>query len=186
MREAIHSVDRFKDFKIADEPHTSSKHAENNLAEMPSIIIETAFHTNAGDAELLKDAEFRKMSMMGVAKGYRLYAEGKSCERFAVTNSERSEAFVLQQASLPVKISGHPKFPVDIRYRPSRCFNQPCGVVGKLAYNSAGVDAFRLTYRCMREDVAKGPIDFLVSVKDTDGFSTEPVTFTLSCKARSR
>ncbi len=49
---------------------------------MPSIIVEAAFHTNALDAEFIKDGEFQKLAMMGVAKAYRLYKEGAEVMSF--------------------------------------------------------------------------------------------------------
>ena len=186
MSEAIHSVDRFKAFKVAAEPHSAKDDAENNLASMPSIIVETAFHTNVGDAELLKDPEFRKISMMGVAKGYRLYTEGKSCQKFAIEKIAAVDAFVGQQVNQSVKVSGHPVFPVDMIYKPSRCRREPCEAERKLVFNQAGIDAFRVPYFCAADDVAKGPIDFSVWAKDAWGVKTDEVIFHLSCKARSR
>lgn len=184
MSEAIHSVDRFQGFKVSTEPHPAADNAENSLAEMPSIIVETAFHTNASDAEFLKDPEFQKLSMMGVAKGYRLYTEGKSCETFAVAEIAGVEAFVGQQVNQSVTISGHPMFPVDMIYRPSRCRTEPCSAERKLVFDEAGIDAFRIPYFCAAEDVSKGPIDFAVWAKDAWGVQTNTASYRLTCKAR--
>ncbi|MGY3232543.1 hypothetical protein ACVWWJ_004027 [Luteibacter sp. HA06] len=184
MREAIHTVERFKSFSVSTEPHPATDNAENNLANMPSIIVETAFHTNASDAELLKDPEFQKLSMMGVAKGYRLYTEGKSCDPFAVAEIASVEAFVGQQVNQPVALSGHPVFPVDLAYRPSRCRREPCTAERKVVFDQAGIDAFRVPYFCAADDVSKGPIDFTVWAKDTWAVETEPVIYRLTCKAR--
>ena len=185
MSEAIHSVDRFKGFKVSTEPHQAIDNAENNLAEIPSIIVETAFHTNASDAEFLKDPEFQKLSMMGVAKGYRLYTEGKACETFAIADVAPVEAFVGQQVNQSVALSGHPMFPVDMIYRPSRCRNEPCSAERKLVFDQAGIDAFRVPYFCAADDVAKGPIDFAVWAKDAWGVQTNTATYRLTCKVRA-
>jgi hypothetical protein len=185
MKEVIHAIDRFKAFKVSSEPHAAKDNAENNLAKVPSIIVETAFHTNPGDAELLKDPEFQNVSMMGVAKGYRLFVEGKSCETFSVAKIEAVEAFVGQQVNRSVAVSGHPVFPVDIIYTPSRCRTAPCESERKVVFNQAGMDAFRIPYFCAADDVKKGPIDFVTWARDAMRVKTNEETFHLTCKARN-
>lgn len=82
MKEMIHSVDQFKTFSIAKSPHVVNDKAENAKATMASIIVEAGFHTNPSDAELIKDAEFRRVSMMGVAKSYSCSRRGANVRNF--------------------------------------------------------------------------------------------------------
>jgi len=84
MKELIHATDKYVDFPVAVAPNLGN-HGENRLAKMPSIIIETAFHTNVEDASALLDPAFRTAAMKGVEKGYRLFSEDRKCEPFKLS-----------------------------------------------------------------------------------------------------
>ncbi|WP_250624006.1 N-acetylmuramoyl-L-alanine amidase [Pinirhizobacter soli] len=84
MQELIHAIDGYADFPVAKAPNVGN-HGENRLAKMPSIIVETAFHTNVEDAKALLDPVFRTASMKGVEKGYRLFSEDRKCEPFKLS-----------------------------------------------------------------------------------------------------
>lgn len=84
MTEIVHAASGYESFPIASFPHEEN-HGENRLAKMPSIIVETAYHTNPDDARALLDPAFRTASMKGVEKGYRLFSEGKKCKPFQLS-----------------------------------------------------------------------------------------------------
>jgi hypothetical protein len=84
MTEIVHATSGYESFPIASSPHEEN-HGENRLAKMPSVIVETAYHTNPDDARALLDSSFRTASMKGVEKGYRLFNEGKKCKPFKLS-----------------------------------------------------------------------------------------------------
>jgi len=184
MKELIGSVERFGAFVVATDPHVASDNAENSRAKVPSIIVEAAFHTNALDAEFIKDGEFQKLAMMGVAKAYRLYKEGAECDEFSIANEEVIEVPVATQASIPVRVKGNPVYPIRIKYLPSRCYKDPCGAVSTSLSDMAQVERFRIQHFCTKEDGVKGPIEFQVTAKDFFGVATGPKVFRLTCTPR--
>ncbi|WP_262228470.1 N-acetylmuramoyl-L-alanine amidase family protein [Stenotrophomonas maltophilia] len=83
MREVIHAQPGYKNFPVRAES-TADGHGENRIGRMPSVIVETAYHSNPDDVAALQDPVFRSASMKGVEKGYRLWATGKTCEPLAL------------------------------------------------------------------------------------------------------
>jgi N-acetylmuramoyl-L-alanine amidase len=79
MKEMITAQEGYADFPISTSPSTAA-HCENRFAQMPSVVVEVAFHTNATDAAALQDPLFRTAAMKGVEKGYRLFRDGKDCK----------------------------------------------------------------------------------------------------------
>lgn len=186
MKEMIHSIDRFKAFSVAKAPHVVNDKAENAKATMPSIIVETGFHTNPSDAELIKDTEFQRTSMMGLAKAYRLFKEGRECEEFKIENMADLIETVGKDAQMPVSLRGNPVYPLRIRYLPSRCYREPCTADSASIGDLNELGRFRIRRYCRRDDVEKGPIEYLVSVQDFWGARTEPKTFRLTCLPKTR
>src|SRR2546427_10069814 len=81
---------------------------------MPSIIVETAYHSNPDDVAALQDPVFRAASMKGVEKGYRLWAEGKACA--PLTGHPVADIDVPAGSSREVDVTfdGHPQFPIRL------------------------------------------------------------------------
>lgn len=89
MREIIRAQPGYRDFPIR-ESSTSARHGENRIGKMPSVIIETAYHSNPDDVAALQDPVFRSASMKGVEKGYRLWATGSRVSRCPGSRSQMS------------------------------------------------------------------------------------------------
>ena len=66
MREIIQAQPGYEGFPVATAPHASTTHGENRLSDVPAVIVETAFHSNAADAAALLDPVFRMAAMKGV------------------------------------------------------------------------------------------------------------------------
>lgn len=84
MAEALGTDEDFRNFMVANASRSSTGYGENNLAKMPSALLEIGFHTNPSDAAFMKNVDFRRLAMRGVAKGYSIYSEGKICVPFDV------------------------------------------------------------------------------------------------------
>ena len=113
MREVIQAQPAYATFPVATAPHTAN-HGENRIATMPSVIIETAFHTNASDALALQDPIFRTAAMKGVEKGYRLHSQGKACLPLRVTSIPAATGPHNTNIPISVYFEGNPQFPIRL------------------------------------------------------------------------
>lgn len=124
MKELIQSTPGYESFVVAPAPHSEDK-GENRLATMPSIIVETAFHTHPEDAAALLDPVFRAASMKGVEKGHRLFRDGKDCTPLALSKIDRVTVPANGAAETSVRFDGHPQFPVTPQLH--ACLLHPAG-----------------------------------------------------------
>lgn len=62
MRELITAREEYADFPVAA-AGAAAGHGENGFAQMPSVVVEVAFHTNPTDAAALLDPAFRTASI---------------------------------------------------------------------------------------------------------------------------
>lgn len=120
MRELVTAVDAYSDFVVSPEAHPDNK-GENRLAEMPSVIVEAAFHTNPEDALALQDPVFRTAAMKGVEKGYRLWREGKGCTPLAIQRVTDVTLPPHTAGEVEVHFEGHPRFPVTMEVTSLEC-----------------------------------------------------------------
>lgn len=113
MRELIQTQPAYSNFPVAAAASTDNK-GENRLANMPSVIVETAFHTNPTDALALQDPVFRSVAMKGVEKGYRLHREGKACLPLLITSIPG--VIGPQNTNIPISVyfQGNPQFPIRL------------------------------------------------------------------------
>jgi len=120
IKEIIHAQTPYEDFSVPAKA-TPGHHGENRLAAMPSIIVEVGFHTNANDAAALKDPVFRTASMKGVEKGYRLFAEGKTCEPLSIESANNSPQPDDKLSTVALDYKGHPEFPARLDIKVLSC-----------------------------------------------------------------
>jgi N-acetylmuramoyl-L-alanine amidase len=182
MKEAIHSDPRYANYVIPSEPMIKGGKGENSLAKVPSIIVEVGFHSNAGDANLLQDPNFQKLSMRGLAKGMRLYREGASCAPFIVKSAEPMTAVVGRDFRMPINITGNPVYPVHLISTQLNCPDgKKCSQTIGSVYSKKEADAYRFSHLCWHGDESKPAIEFQVEAKDFEGLRTESVTYQLKC-----
>ncbi|HEY9132470.1 MAG TPA: N-acetylmuramoyl-L-alanine amidase [Dyella sp.] len=120
MKELIQAQENYKNYKVPVESDEGD-YAENRLAHMPSIIIEVGFHTNPDDAVALQDKTFRTASMKGVEKGYRLFAEGKTCEPLSIESANNSPHPDDKLSTVALDYKGHPEFPARLDIKVLSC-----------------------------------------------------------------
>ena len=114
MKEEIHANSMYADFPVGSSP-SDGDHGENRLAQMPSVIVETAFHTNPQDAAALLDPAFRLAAMKGVEKGYRLFRDNKPCVPLAITAIPNAQGPHKTNIPISVYFSGNPQFPINVQ-----------------------------------------------------------------------
>ena len=182
MKEAIHSDPQYANFTVPLEPSVVPDKGENSYAKVPSMIVEVGFHSNASDAKLLQDPNFQKLSMRGLAKGMRLFREGRSCATFSVKPLEPMTAVVGKDIRMPISISGNPVYPVHLISTRLNCpADKKCSSTTKSVYNKKEADAYRFSHLCWRGDDSKPPAEFRVEAKDFEGLRTAPVTYRVKC-----
>lgn len=173
MREHIHASKAYKDFAVAPTPQFSDK-GENRLADMPAIIVELGFHTNAGDAAALKDPLFVGSAMRGLAKAYRLFRSGEHCEEFAVGVPDRAESMVGDVTQLPITWTGHPDYPMNV------IAERGWAMVPEAPAEKRA----DLSYQCLDDDVARSPFTLNVVGRDFAGIETKPAEIIMTCLPR--
>lgn len=112
MREIIRAQRGYENFPVRGMA-TSGGHGENRIGKMPSVIIETAYHSNPDDVAALQDPVLRSASMKGVEKGYRLWAQGKACVPLAIMPIADFEVPSGQARAVDVPITGNPQYPIE-------------------------------------------------------------------------
>lgn len=120
MKEEIHANSMYADFPVGSSP-SEYNHGENRLAQMPSVIVETAFHTNPQDAAALLDPAFRLAAMKGVEKGYRLFRDNKPCAPLAITAVPNAQGPHKTDIPITVYFSGNPQFPINVKTTTIAC-----------------------------------------------------------------
>ncbi|KOQ67777.1 MULTISPECIES: N-acetylmuramoyl-L-alanine amidase family protein [Gammaproteobacteria] len=177
MREVIRAQPGYQDFPIR-ESSTSARHGENRIGKMPSVIIETAYHSNPDDVAALQDPVFRSASMKGVEKGYRLWAAGKACEPLVLHPIPDTNVPVQSARDIEVRYAGNPQYPLSVELSLTTCseagacssstqtFDDPMQpVVINLACNGIGTGVARWS----------------ALLRDADGVASAPVEFSQAC-----
>ncbi|WP_414489338.1 N-acetylmuramoyl-L-alanine amidase family protein [Stenotrophomonas maltophilia] len=177
MREIIQSQPGYENFPVR-EMATSGRHGENRIGTMPSIIVETAYHSNPDDVAALQDPVFRAASMKGVEKGYRLWAEGKACA--PLTGHPVADIDVPAGSSREVDVTfdGHPQFPIRLVTKNTVC---PPGwtCTGTTVIVDTPDQPSRVKLSCGRNSI--GTLGWETHVLDTDGVQSKPMPYTVRC-----
>ncbi|HEY4091843.1 MAG TPA: N-acetylmuramoyl-L-alanine amidase [Luteibacter sp.] len=182
MAELIHSVDRFAAYKVPASPAFYDKHAETRLAKIPAVIVEVGFHTNPEDAAYLVDSHFQSVSMKGVAKGYRLYRDGKDCAPFTIVSDKAADVVVWGRGRLPVDVGGNPDYPITVTTQALDC--ETCQPEQNTIWDVAALNRFRVEHGCRPEDLDRSPIRYQVMASDAFGVKSNASTYTFNCKPR--
>ncbi|WP_249404335.1 N-acetylmuramoyl-L-alanine amidase [Stenotrophomonas sp. CFBP 13724] len=178
MRELITGQDDYSGFNVESDPRADNK-GENRIANMASIIIETAFHSNPNDALALQDPVFREASMKGVEKGYRLWREGKGCDPLKVDPIQTIRVAAGQSRVVDLAFAGFPQYPVVIETKNLGC---PPGwkcTDGAVTLPDADTKPAQITLRC--ENAGSAPIYWDTRMVDDDGVKSPPVRHIVQC-----
>jgi hypothetical protein len=177
MREVIHAQPGYESFPVRAES-VAEGHGENRIGTMPSVIVETAYHSNPEDVAALQDPVFRSAAMKGVEKGYRLWATGKSCE--PLTLAPIADVEILTQSAREIELGyqGNPQYPVTIEFTSASC-SKPgaCTPTRTLFEDPTKPIRAELTCKGSNPGVAR----WSVVLRDADGVATPPVVFQHSC-----
>ncbi|QBR44537.1 N-acetylmuramoyl-L-alanine amidase [Stenotrophomonas indicatrix] len=177
MREVIHAQPGYESFPVRAES-VAEGHGENRIGTMPSVIVETAYHSNPEDVAALQDPVFRSAAMKGVEKGYRLWATGKSCEPLTLAPIADVEIPTQSAREIELGHQGNPQYPVTIEFTSASC-SKPgaCTPTRTLFEDPTKPIRAELTCKGSNPGVAR----WSVVLRDADGVATPPVVFQHSC-----
>ena len=178
IKEQIQSLPGYESFVVATTPHVDDK-GENRLADMPSIIVETAFHSQPQDAAALLDPVFRAASMKGVEKGYRLFRDGKACVPLALKKINRVTVPANGSAETSVHFEGNPQFPVTLSFTPSFCSQPGACQAGEQTIAEASESPLQLRLSC--QGTGYGMVGWSTVMRDADGVTSAPIEHWQTC-----
>jgi hypothetical protein len=183
MKELIQAQKNYQNFPVDTQPRMEDK-GENRLAEMPSIIVEIGFHTNAGDAAALRDPVFRTAAMKGVEKGLRLTRQGETvCRPFEIAAIPPAQGTHGSSTRVSIDYRGFPQFPVIAKVEFVECPGGATCNGGQVTIPSPTESPLSYSVRCF------SPTDTSVTLTgtmrttltDADDVRTEPVEHRLVC-----
>lgn len=192
VRELIRTDDDFDSFSVSRVPHVASWHAENKLAQMPSVIAEVGFHTNPKDAEFLKKREFQVLAMRGVAKGYRLYRNQLPCEEFAIDPIEQVQGQLNRDTLMPFSFKGNPRFPVRIWSTRLDCTGIGCQEREYELSRKENIGRLQIKYICRSIRSSRIPndegsvIELQVTARDSDRVYAKPALYRIVCPKKDQ
>lgn len=173
MQEVIQAQEGYETFNVPARA-VGANHGENRLAQMDSVIVEVAFHTNPQDAAALLDPAFRSAAMKGVEKGYRLLRQGESCIHLDITGIPHASGPWGGSAEVEVSFEGFPQFPLDLVVDLIDC---PPGYVctpGQLRFEDEVPSPITYAIGCNSDpDSPPASAQWRTTLIDADGVSTE-------------
>lgn len=177
MRELIHAQPGYENFPVRAES-AADGHGENRIGKMPSVIIETAYHTNPDDVAALQDPVFRSASMKGVEKGYRLWAQGKACEPLMLHPIPDVEVPLQAVHELTVGFAGNPQYPLELEVVVADCDRPGYCTPWKGRFEDPDAPV-KFGVSCSSTE--PGSVRWNVLMRDADDVVAAPVAFTQSC-----
>lgn len=177
MREVIHAQPGYEGFPVRSES-VADDHGENRIATMPSIIVETAYHSNPGDVAALQDPVFRAASMKGVEKGYRLWAAGKTCEPLALHPIPDVDVLVQSSRDVGLGYTGNPQYPLAVELSLTSCSEAGACTPTTTTFDDP-VKPLAITLAC--NGPGSGVARLTAVLRDADGVATAPVEFAQAC-----
>lgn len=177
MRELIHAQPGYENFPVRAES-AADAHGENRIGKMPSVIIETAYHSNPDDVAALQDPVFRSASMKGVEKGYRLWASGKTCEPLALHPVPDTDVPIQAARDIELGYAGNPQYPVSVELSLASCSEEGACTPSATTFDDP---AKPLTINLACNGPDPGVARWSAVLRDADGVATAPVEFSQAC-----
>lgn len=182
MREVIRAQPGYETFPVQNRAR-DGRHGENRIGNMPSILVEIAYHSNAEDSAALQDPVFREASMKGVEKGYRLFREGKDCTPLALRKIDRVTVPASGTAETDVHFEGNPQFPVTLSFTPVYCTEPGACRAETKTVTEASASPIKARMTC--EGSGYGMVNWSTVMRDADGVTSGPVEHWMTCQGGS-
>lgn len=177
MRELIHAQPGYENYPVRAES-AADGHGENRIGKMPSVIVETAYHSNPDDVAALQDPVFRSASMKGVEKGYRLWASGKTCEPLALRPVPDTDVPIQAARDIELGYAGNPQYPLSVELSLTSCSEAGACTPWATTFDDP---AKPLTINLACNGPDPGVARWSAVLRDADGVATAPVEFSQAC-----
>lgn len=177
MREVIHAQPGYENFPVRAES-AADGHGENRIGKMPSVIVETAYHSNPDDVAALQDPVFRSAAMKGVEKGYRLWASGKTCEPLVLNAIADIDVPVQSSRAFDLGYRGNPQHPLVAQFSLASCSEPGACTPWEATFDDP---ASPMTIDLACNGSSSGIARWSVVIRDADGVAAAPVEFQQSC-----
>ncbi|WP_232463109.1 N-acetylmuramoyl-L-alanine amidase [Stenotrophomonas sp. WZN-1] len=177
MREVIRAQPGYQDFPLRESSNAGA-HGENRIGRMPSVIVETAYHSNPDDVAALQDPVFRSASMKGVEKGYRLWATGKTCEPLALRPVPDTDVPIQAARDIELSYAGNPQYPLSVELSLASCSEEGACTPSATTFDDP---AKPLTINLACNGPDPGVARWSAVLRDADGVATTPVEFSQAC-----
>jgi N-acetylmuramoyl-L-alanine amidase len=182
MKESIRSTTSYADWEVSPMPSGEEGYGENTWAQMPSVIVEVGFHTNAQDALALQNSTFRTAAVNGMAKAWHLHSQGIGCLPLKVTNIPPIQVTQNVPINWTVHYEGYPKFPLTVTTKFKTC---PAGWNCAQQSNRITTETsspLTMQWRCsVTGTVAATTFQVESVITDSDGVKSAPVAHTVTC-----
>lgn len=182
MKELIQAQVGYETFPVRTAANNGIDHGENRLAEMPAVIVEIAYHSNAEDALALQDPVFRDAAMKGIEKGYRLHEEGEPCDPFGISNIPDTTG--PQNMPVPVEVHyvGYPQFAVKATVEVVNCPSSWNCVDFERTIADSVPSPLTYTVRCNAPSPRPSATFRLrTTLSDADEVTSDPVEHNFTC-----
>lgn len=185
MRELKTSSNKYKSF-LQWPIRSATNKGEINLSNVPTVIVEPGYHSNASDAAALRDPEFRSIVAKAIEKGWRLANEQKPCAPFDIASIPRSTGSHNTPIPVTVNYKGYPQFPLKIEVAIFHC---PSGWTcngGVVNIPDKRPSPVSYTFRC-NASASKPAATFGLETKmtDADNVVTRRVRHLVVCRPTS-
>lgn len=185
MKELIHAKDAYEEYVVPDQAEARNNLGENELATMPSVVVEIGFHDNVNDAVALQDPAFRTAAMKGLEKGYRLNSQGKNtCEPFQIERIPNVGGARFTTFPISIFYKGYPQFPIIAKLAPIECPPGTGCAASEHAYTEVTKSPLVYNFSCGYFDWTSTS-RWKITLKDGDDVEPEPVEFNVTCTVGS-
>ncbi|WP_165780978.1 N-acetylmuramoyl-L-alanine amidase family protein [Stenotrophomonas lactitubi] len=185
MKEQINALENYSDFVIRPALVNGSNKAEVRDPEMPTALIEVAFHSNTEDAAALQDSAFRSAAMKGVEKGYRTFKKGETdCRPLTITNVPAVTGPPRRDIPYTVQFVGSPTYPLYLRSKVVTCPPNYLCSQNSTQYVSPGSapGTLNAVARCTTAYPVSGSVIVLDRyLEDSDGVKSPMVRTSITC-----
>lgn len=187
MKETIRSNSTYQDW-IIDDAARDGNYGELRLTDVSkrAALIEVGFHSNPQDAAAMQNDNFRALAVAGMAKGIKLYHEGKECAKFKIDSIPAVTGQVNTPFIYKIFYSGNPTYPIRVYSEPVACqAGWTCSSFNRLVTSPESSPISQSINCTSTQPGMSGTFRFKRWLVDADGVKTDPVEHIYTCNAAS-
>jgi len=185
MKETIQANPNYATWNVDVAPR-GGNYGELRLTDTAkrAALIEVGFHSNPQDAAALQNDTFRSLAVAGMAKGIRLYKEGKQCATFKIDSIPTVSGPVGKPFNYAISYSGNPTYPIKVQSEPVSCATGwNCNSFSRTVSSPESSPITQQINCTTGQPGLSGTFRYKRWLVDADGVKTAPVEHTYTCNA---